>query len=435
MNSEILAILLFITSFFLIFRGYYVAFCLGGTGLIFFLIGNLLGYCDLTLLKIVPDRVFGIMSNNLLLAIPYFILMGNILEKSGLARDMLYHIGNLFQRQRGGLGITVILVGALLAAATSVVAASVVTMGVISLPIMLKQGYKKTYATGVVLASGTLGQIIPPSIVLIVLADQVGISVGDLFKGATVPGIMLVVGYLIYTVVLGKIKPERLPLPQKNEHNDTKSLWTAVFKSSLPPLLLVLLVLGSIFTGIATVAEAGAIGAMATVGLGFYKKTLRVKTLVACAQKTVVNIGMILFLLVGATIFSLVFRALDGDLLLEDFLTDLPGGATGMILFSGIFIFILGFFIDFFEIIFIVIPLLIPVAKNLGIDLVWFSILISMNIQTSFLTPPFGFSIFFLKSVCPPEVNTKDLYKGVIPFVLIQITCIMLVYQFPQLIQ
>ena len=336
------------------------------------------------------------------------------MEKSGLAKDMLSHIGNLFQRQRGGLGITVILVGALLAAATSVVAASVVTMGVISLPLMLKQGYRKSYATGVILASGTLGQIIPPSIVLIVLADQVGVSVGDLFKGAMVPGILLVSFYLLYTIILGKVKPHYLPLPNEDSsiRIDKKTLWGLVFKSSLPPLLLILLVLGSIFTGVATVTEAGAIGTLGTIILGFSRRKLSFKSLFECAQKTAINVGMILFLLVGATVFSLTFRALDGDVLLETMLSNLPGGATGMVLCAGLLIFILGFFIDFFEIIFIVVPLLVPVAESLGINLVWFSILISMNIQTSFLTPPFGFSIFFLKGVCPSSIKTQTLYRG-----------------------
>ena len=436
MTPEILAVLLFVVTFFLIFRGYPVAFCLGGTGLIFFFIGVSFDYFDTALLKIIPDRIFGIMSNNLLLAIPYFILMGNILEASGLAKDILQNISNLFQKQRGGLGITVILVGALFAAATSIVAASVVTMGVISLPLMLKQGYRKTYATGIILASGTLGQIIPPSIVLIVLADQVGVSVGDLFKGALIPGLLLVSFYLIYTLVLSKAKPNYLPIPPSNAQNsqNDSQLWKNVLTAALPPLLLIVLVLGSIFLGVATVAESGSIGVLGTVLLSFYKKNLTKQMLFECAKKTVVNLGMILFLLIGATIFSLVFRALDGDILLEELLSNLPGGKLGMILFSGILIFFLGFFIDFFEIIFIIVPLLIPVAERLGINLVWFSIIISMNLQTSFLTPPFGFSIFFLKSVCPSEIKTQDLYRGVIPFILLQVLCMVLVYLFPSMV-
>ena len=434
MTPEILSILLFIVSFGIIFRGYPVAFTLGGCGLLFFFIGIGLDYCDFALLKILPNRIFGIMSNNLLLAIPYFIFMGNILEKSGLAEDILSNIGNLFRKTRGGLGITVILVGALLAASTSIVAASVVTMGLISLPIMLQQGYSKNYATGVVIASGTLGQIIPPSIVLIILADQIGISVGALFKGAIFPGILLVALYLFYTFILGKIKPDILPVSRQQENTSQKKLLLAVLKSSFPPLLLIVLVLGSIFNGIATVTEAGAVGVMGTLILAKLKKRIRSKDIFEQAQKTIITVTMILFLLIGSTIFSLVFRAFDGDVLLEDFLLNLPGGKIGLLLFSGIFVFILGFFIDFFEIIFIIIPLLVPAAKILGIDLVWFAIIISMNLQTSFLTPPFGFSIFFLKSICPPQIKTKDIYKGVIPFVILQIVCMVLIYIFPELV-
>lgn len=432
---ELLAILFFITTFFLIFRGYPVAFTMMGCGFLFFFIGIILGYCDFSLLKLLPDRILGMMSNNLLLAIPYFVFMGNILEKSNLANDILINIGNVFGKIRGGLGITVILVGALLAASTSIVAASVVTMGIISLPIMLQKGYDKNYATGVIVASGTLGQIIPPSIVLIVLADQMGISVGDLFKGAMFPGFLLVLLYLMYTLVLGKIKPQKLPLSYDQEKTSKKALWKAVLYSSLPPLLLILLVLGSILKGLATVSEAGAIGVLATVIMAKLKKRISLKAIFKAAQNTVITTAMILFLLIGSTVFSLVFRAFDGDILLEEFLMALPGGTFGFILFSSIFIFILGFFIDFFEIIFIIIPLLVPVAKILGIDLVWFAIIISMNLQTSFLTPPFGFSIFFLKGICPPEIKTRDIYRGVIPFIILQILCMTLIYLFPELTQ
>ena len=435
MNVEVLAVLFFITTFLIIFRGYPVAFTMAGCGVLFFFIGMALDYCDFSLLKLLPDRIFGIMSNNLLLAIPYFVFMGNVLEKSNLAKDILINIGNLFGKIRGGLGVTVILVGALLAASTSIVAASVVTMGIISLPIMLQRGYGKNYATGVIVASGTLGQIIPPSIILIVLADQMGISVGDLFKGAMVPGAVLVGLYLIYTFILGKIKPQALPSSRETGDDiSRKTLWKNVLHSSLPPLLLILLVLGSILKGLATVSEAGAIGVIATILMAKSKKRIHFKDIFEAAKKTVLTTSMILFLLIGSTIFSLVFRAFNGDLLLEDFLMNLPGGKAGFILFASIFIFLLGFFIDFFEIIFIIIPLLVPVAKNLGIDLVWFGIIISMNLQTSFLTPPFGFSIFFLKGICPPEIKTKDIYKGVVPFIILQILCIALLYAFPELI-
>ena len=410
MSPEILAVLLFIVSFAIIFRGYYVAFALGGCALLFFFVGMAFGYCDFALLKILPDRIFGIMSNSLLLAIPYFIFMGNVLGKSNFARDILVNIGNAFRKTRGGLGVTVILVGAILAASTSIVACSVVTIGLITLPIMLQRGYNKHYATGVVVASGTLGQIIPPSIVLIFLADQMGISVGSLFRGALIPGGILVGLYIIYTFILGKVVPQDLPSVQDDDSISRKQLWLAVFKSSLPPLLLIFTVLGSIFSGIATVSEAGSIGVIVTVLFAIYKKRIDWRGIFESAQETTITVSKILFLLIGSTLFSLVFRAFDGDILLEDFLVNLPGGKVGLILFSGIFIFLLGFFIDFFEIIFIIVPLLIPAAKALGIDLVWFAIIISMNLQTSFLTPPFGFSIFFLeRSLSSKHQNTRYL--------------------------
>lgn len=435
MLPEAIAILMFVVTFAIIFRGYPVAFTLGGCSLLFFFVGVALDYFSFSLLKLIPSRIFGIMSNNILLAIPYFIFMGNILDKSGLAKDMLSNIGKLFGSLKGGLGATVIIVGALLAASTSIVAASVITMGVISLPLMLEQGYSKKYTTGVIVASGTLGQIIPPSIVLIVLADQMGISVGDLFKGAMFPGILLTLLYLVYTFVLGKLKPSDLPLKIEENITTTKKeiLWE-VIKSSVPPLLLIVLVLGSIFTGVATVSEAGAVGAMGAYVLAKLKGRIGKKELYESADKTVTTVSMVLFLLIGSTVFALVFRAYNGDLLLEEFLLNLPGGKIGLILFSSLFVFILGFFIDFFEIIFIIIPLLVPAAIALDVDLVWFAIIISMNLQTSFLTPPFGFSIFFLKGVAPPEISTKDIYKGVIPFIALQVLCMVLVYVFPELV-
>ena len=435
MTAEIISIIMFIVTFSLIFRGYPVAFVLGGSALIFFVIGASFGFFSFSLIKLLPSRIFGIMSNNILLAIPFFIFMGNILQKSNLAKDMLVNIGKLFGNIKGGLGITVIIVGALLAASTSIVAASVVTMGVISLPIMLEKGYSKKYATGVIVASGTLGQIIPPSIVLIILADQIGISVGSLFKGALIPGVLLTTFYIVYTIILGKFKPNLLPIISDENINITKiELYKKVVVSSLPPLLLIILVLGSILTGIATVTEAGAIGAVGTILLAFIKKRINYNDIFESAKETVITVSMVMFLLIGSTIFALVFRAYDGDVLLEQFLISLPGGKIGLIIFSGIFIFILGFFIDFFEIIFIIIPLLIPAASLLGIDLVWFAIIISMNLQTSFLTPPFGFSLVFLKGVSPPEIKTKDIYQGVTPFIILQVLCMILIYVFPKLV-
>lgn len=436
MSPEILALIFFITTFALIFWGYPVAFVLGGNAFLFFLIGYFGGYLNFSLFELMPNRIYGIMNNKLLLAIPYFVFMGNILQESRLAHDMLETIGKAFGGFKGGLGITVILVGALMAASTSIVAASVIAMGVISLPVMLENGYSKEYATGVIVASGTLGQIIPPSIVLIILADQMGVSVGDLFKGALMPGLLLTSLYIIYTILLGIFQPNKVPSIKDEEFQNFSSfeLLTVLFKNSLPPLVLIVLVLGSIFMGVATPTEAGAVGASGAIILALIKKRINWKGIYDAAKATVETVGMVLFLLIGATAFALIFRAYGGDTYLEHFLTDIPGGKLGLILFSSIFIFLLGFFIDFFEIVFIVIPLIVPAAIALEIDLVWFGIILSMNMQTSFLTPPFGFSLFFLKSVSPPEIETKDIYKGVIPFVILQVICMIIVYLVPDIV-
>ena len=433
--ETMLAPLMFIGVFAMIFLGYPVAFALGGTSLIFAFIGISMGLFDWVLLYALPQRIFGVMSNLVLVAIPFFIFMGVVLEKSRLAEDLLTTIGKLFGTLRGGLALAVVFVGAMLAAATGVVGASVVAMGLISLPIMLRYGYSKTLSTGVILASGTLGQIIPPSVVLIVLADQLGISVGDLFLGALIPGISLAVMYALYVVLVAKVSPASAPaLPSHVRDAAGWKLARQVLTVLMPPLVLILLVLGSIFAGIATPTEAGAVGAVGAIGLAAANRRLSWRVLREASEYTTSLTAMVMFILVGSTAFALVFRGLNGDLWIEALLTNLPGGRVGLLIVANLAIFILGFFLDFFEIAFIIIPLLAPAAALLGIDLVWFGVMIGMNIQTSFLTPPFGFALFYLRGVAPPEVRTSEMYRAVIPFIIIQLIGLVLITVFPAMV-
>ena len=433
--ENLLAPLMFVGVFAMIFVGYPVAFALGGTSLIFAFIGISMGLFDWALLYALPQRIFGVMSNLVLVAIPFFIFMGVVLEKSRLAEDLLTTIGKLFGTLRGGLALAVVFVGAMLAAATGVVGASVVAMGLISLPIMLRYGYSKTLSTGVILASGTLGQIIPPSVVLIVLADQLGISVGDLFLGALIPGISLAGMYALYVVLVAKVSPASAPaLPAHVRDAAGWKLARQVVTVLMPPLVLILLVLGSIFAGIATPTEAGAVGAVGAIGLAAANRRLSWRVLREASEYTTSLTAMVMFILVGSTAFALVFRGLDGDLWIEAILTNLPGGRIGLLIVANLAIFILGFFLDFFEIAFIIIPLLAPAAALLGIDLVWFGVMIGMNIQTSFLTPPFGFALFYLRGVAPPEVRTSEMYRAVIPFIIIQLIGLILITVFPQMV-
>ncbi len=433
--ENLLAPLMFIGVFAMIFVGYPVAFALGGTSLIFAFIGISMGLFDWALLYALPQRIFGVMSNLVLVAIPFFIFMGVVLEKSRLAEDLLTTIGKLFGTLRGGLALAVVFVGAMLAAATGVVGASVVAMGLISLPIMLRYGYSKTLSTGVILASGTLGQIIPPSVVLIVLADQLGISVGDLFLGALIPGLSLAGMYALYVVLVAKVSPASAPaLPAHVRDAAGWKLARQVLTVLMPPLVLILLVLGSIFAGIATPTEAGAVGAVGAIGLAAANRRLSWKVLREASEYTTSLTAMVMFILVGSTAFALVFRGLNGDLWIEALLTNLPGGRIGLLIVANLAIFILGFFLDFFEIAFIIIPLLAPAAALLGIDLVWFGVMIGMNIQTSFLTPPFGFALFYLRGVAPPEVRTSEMYRAVIPFIVIQLIGLILITVFPQMV-
>ena len=435
MSGDWLGPLMFVAAFALIFCGYPVAFALGGTALAFAGIGVYFGFFDWALLFALPERVFGVMSNYVLLAVPFFIFMGTLLEKARLAEDLLSTIGKLFGARRGGLALAVVFVGALLAAATGVVGASVVAMGAISLPIMLRYNYSTELAVGVISASGTLGQIIPPSVVLVVLADQLGISVGDLFVGALIPGIMLAGLYATYVAALAFFRPEAAPaLPAEERDMPARELARQVVLVMVPPLVLILLVLGSIFTGVATPTEAGALGAVGAMALALVHRRLDLEALKATMDETTKLTSMVVFLLIGSTAFALVFRGLNGDLWIEDLLTGLPGGKIGLLVVANLAIFILGFFIDFFEIAFIVIPLLAPAAQILGIDLVWFGVMIGMNLQTSFLTPPFGFALFYLRGVAPPEVETSQIYRGALPFIGIQLLGLLLIIIFPGLV-
>ena len=435
MTGDWLGPVMFVVVLALIFSGYPVAFSLGGTALVFACIGVWAGFFEWTLMYAFPERIFGIMSNYVLLAVPFFIFMGTVLEKTKLAEDLLTTIGALFGSLRGGLALAVVFVGALLAAATGVVGASVVAMGLISLPVMMRYGYSNELSAGVICASGTLGQIIPPSVVLIVLADQLQVSVGDLFLGALTPGLMLAGMYALYVVGVAFFNKEAAPaLPPEARAHSVGELAMRVALVMIPPLALILLVLVSILVGVATPTEAGALGAVGAMGLAALNRRLTVEAVREALDETTKLTTMVVFLLIGSTLFSLVFRGLYGDVWIEDLLTDLPGGKLGLLVVANLVVFVLGFFIDFFEIAFIILPLLVPAARILGIDLVWFGVLIAMNLQTSFLTPPFGFSLFYLRGVAPKEIETTQIYRGVLPFIGIQVVGLALVWMFPELV-
>ena len=444
MGADLLAPLMFAGALLLIFSGYPVAFALGGTALVFAGIGVEAGMLDWGLLQALPSRIFGIMSNFILLAVPFFIFMGTMLEKSRLAEDLLTTIGQLFGTFRGGLAIAVVFVGALLAAATGVVGASVVAMGLISMPVMLRYGYSEELSSGVITAAGTLGQIIPPSIVLIVLADQLGISVGDLFIGALVPGMALATLYAFYAVGVAVIWPDAAPaLPEDTRDIPVGQLLRRVGLVMLPPLILILLVLGSIFAGLATPTEAGALGAVGAILLAAANGRLSMEALRETMDETMRLTSMVMFLLVGSTAFSLIFRGLGGDFWVEGLLTNLPGGVIGFLIVANLAVFILGFFIDFFEIAFIIIPLLEgPAARLLPPEfgatadaaLVWFGVMVGMNLQTSFLTPPFGFALFYLRGVAPDGVRTTQIYRGAVPFIAIQVLGLIALVLYPEMV-
>jgi tripartite ATP-independent transporter DctM subunit len=435
LDYEWLGPVMFAGALVLLSLGYPVAFSLGGVAILFGIVGISLGVFDPLFLTAMPQRIFGIMANYTLLAIPYFIFMGSMLEKSGIAENLLETMGILLGRLRGGLALAVVLVGALLAATTGVVAATVVAMGLISLPIMLRYGYNKQLATGVIAASGTLGQIIPPSVVLVVLGDQLGISVGDLFIGSLIPGLMMSGAFALHVLIVAFFKPELAPaLPAEVRDIGGKALGKRIIQVMMPPLILILLVLGSIFFGFATPTEAGAVGCAGAIALAAANRQLTIESLRQVCDATLKITSMVIFILLGSTAFSLVFRGVNGDQFMFDILANLPGGTIGFLIVSMAVVFILGFFIDFFEIAFIVVPLFVPVAQQLGIDLVWYGVILGANLQTSFLTPPFGFALFYLRGVAPPEVTTSDIYRGVIPFILLQMFVLVLIIIFPGIV-
>ena len=417
-------LILFAIALCCLFLGYSVAFTFAGVSLI---VGVIALGPDL--FAFMPYRIMSIMENTTLMAIPMFVFMGIVLQKTGLAERLLESSAKLFGGVAGGVAISTIVVGALLAASTGVVGASVVAMGVISLPVMLKNKYHEPTATGVICASGTLGQIIPPSIILIILGDVMGVPVGDLFKAAVIPGALLVVLYSIYILILGKFKPEYCPPIEVNESK--REILVQALKDIVPPLILIVTVLGSIFTGVATPTESSAIGAVGAVVLSIFYKSFSVSKINDVSKETVKVTSMIFAVLLGATAFSMVFSYSGSEYLVEEFFMELPGEKWTFILLAMLAILVLGFFIDFIEIAFLVVPILVPVAMVLDIDLVWFAILISMNLQTSFLTPPFGFSLFYLKGVAPKSLKTITIYKGVIPFIIMQLLVLTLVLMLP----
>ena len=406
-------ILMFASLMALLLLGYPVAFTLGAVALIF---GGI--FLGLDVFALLPLRIWGIMTNFTLLAVPLFIFMGVVLDRSGLAEELLETMGRLCGKLNGGLAIAIVIVGALLAATTGVAGATVVTMGIIALPTMLKHRYSAPLATGTIAASGTLGQIIPPSIILILLGDVMGVPVGRLFMGAVVPGGVLVLLFILYIVALAYYRPARAPALAAGPDGVALS---AVLFTLLPPLLLIIAVLGSIFFGVASPTESAAVGAIGALILAAAHRKLNLKNLQDAMRQTTRLTSMVFLILIGATAFGLVFSGMNGDRIVAEAMAGMPGGKWGFLLISMLLIFLLGFFLDFLQICFIVIPILAPIASQFGIDLLWFAVLVAINLQTSFLTPPFGFSLFYLKAVAPAGVRIQDIYAGIIPFVILQI--------------
>jgi tripartite ATP-independent transporter DctM subunit len=446
---EWVAGLLFLSVILVLLAGFPVAFTLGGTALLFAAVGVIAGAFPEALLSGLPNRIFGIMTNETLIAVPLFVFMGVTLERARIAEELLETLSALFGTLRGGLGISVTLVGMLLAASTGIVGATVVTMGLLSLPTMLRRGYSPEIATGTICASGTLGQIIPPSIILVMLGDvmtsayqqaqiEMGIyspktvSVGDLFAGALIPGLMLVVLYVAYLLLVALLKPESMPAHERSP--DDKVGFFQVLHALWPPLGLIFAVLGSILFGLATPTEAAGVGAMGALLLAVARKQLNLERLQEIMRSTLRISSMVFLILIGASIFSLVFRGYGGDDGVRSILEALPGGVVGAVIVVMLVMFLLGFVLDFIEITFVVVPIVGPVLLAMGLDPVWLGIMIAINLQTSFLTPPFGFALFYLRGVAPPEVKTSQIYRGVIPFVAIQLLALLLLAAFPELV-
>ncbi len=440
---------LFVCVVCFLLTGFPVAFALGGTALIFAFSGILAGTFEAAFLTGLPSRIFGIMTNETLVAVPLFVFMGITLERAKIAADLLETLSMLFRKLRGGLGISVTVVGMLLAASTGIVGATVVTMGLLSLPTMLKKGYDPSIAAGTICASGTLGQIIPPSIILVMLGDVISsayqrsqlsqgnfspntISVGDLFAGALIPGLMLVILYIVYLLFKAGVHPELMPANHINKNESVAP--NQFFRAAAPPLILIFAVLGSILAGLATPTEAAGVGAMGAVIIAFYFGSLNLNLLHEIMRTTLRISSMVFMILIGASIFSLVFRGYGGDDVVHSLLSSLPGGAFSAMMVVMLIVFLLGFVLDFIEITFVVVPIVGPVLLSMGLDPVWLGIMIAINLQTSFLTPPFGFALFYLRGVAPPEVSTSEIYRGVIPFIGIQVFTLIILALFPSLV-
>jgi len=442
---EILAIVLFLLIFILILKGYPVALTLGGISIVFAFCISIFApeYFSMSTFNILPSRIMGVINNYVLMAVPLFIFMGIMLEKSGLAESLLETMAMMFGSVRGGLAISVVIVGALLAASTGIVGATVVTMGLISLPTMLKRGYKTELATGVIASSGTLGQIIPPSIVLVLLADTINsssrgaesVDVGALFSAALIPGMVLVVCYILYILIISYIRKEDAPAIPTEEIKAFRgdNFTSKIIKVLVLPILLIVLVLGSIFSGIASPTEASAIGALGATAVTVIQRKFSFNILKDVAKETMKLTTMVFFILLGATTFTLVFRSLGGDDYLQQLILESNLSPIMFLLLVMVVIFIAGFFIDFIEIIFIVIPVVTPIFNAFDMNMLWVGILIALNLQTSFLTPPFGFALFYLKGVAPPEVKTSQIYRGIVPFICIQLIIVGIVIFFPEI--
>ena len=442
--AELIPFIMFLAVCLVLMAGYPVALSLAGTALLFALAGAVTGHFDMAFLMALPNRLFGTIENTTLIAVPLFIFMGVMLEKSKLSEDLLESMADLFGGFKSGLGISVVLVGALLAASTGIVGATVVTMGLMSLPTMLKRGYSPSQATGVIAATGTLGQIIPPSIALVLLGDTLSgayqqaqlnmgiftpktVSIGDLFLGAIIPGLLLVIFYCLYLVVFSR------PTPADNDQRVINRSLSRAMKNLLPPVFLIITVLGSILTGLATPTEAAGVGAFGATVLAAVKGQLTIQKLREVAQNTTQVTSMVFLILIGAAIFSLVFRGFGGEEVVEQFFTNLPGGVFGATLLVMVVIFLLGFILDFIEITFVVVPIVGPVLLAMGVDPVWLGVMIAINLQTSFLTPPFGFALFYLRGVAPASVETSDMYRGVIPFIGLQLLLMLLLSIWPEI--
>lgn len=445
---EYIPLLMFVVVCLVLMAGYPVAFSLAGTALLFALIGNATGHFDIAFLHALPNRLYGTIDNTTLIAVPLFVLMGVMLEKSKLAEDLLDSMSLLFGKFKGGLGISVVVVGMLLAASTGIVGATVVTMGLMSLPTMLRRGYSPSLATGSICATGTLGQIIPPSIALVLLGDILSsayqqaqlsmdiftpktMSIGDLFVGAIIPGLLLVVMYIGYLIIISRLKPSVAPVANLEESDRLNAF--RLMRSLLPPVVLIIAVLGSILSGIATPTEAAGVGALGATLLAISRGQLSIARLRDVSRSTTEVTAMVFLILIGAAVFSLVFRGFGGEELVEELFQSIPGGVVGATLVVMFVIFLLGFILDFIEITFVVVPIIGPVLLSMGLDPVWLGIMIAINLQTSFLTPPFGFALFYLRGVAPDSVQTGDIYRGVVPFIGIQVLLMLMLALWPAL--